>query len=164
MTTTDSYHSLTDEDVDEDDQLTDFSQKYSETSIEDDDFVVNNRKLVETDTLKSYYTEGTPLNALSAANSLNDLNNMDDNYSDKKLNNNDRIDGNRMMKPIPPTKPANLTNFTNRTDAKTVTFAEDNVIETPLMFSRSSSVESLSEVDIKINPPDDSGSVVSEFR
>lgn len=174
------YLALDDEDVEEDDQLTDFSQKYSEVSVEEnDEFVVNTQKLVE-DTLKSYCTEGTPRYALSVATSLTDLSNLDDsNYQSRKLNDNDDnddiddnddndfIDANRVMKPIPPVKPANLSNrIMLAPDTKTVTFGgEDNIIETPLMFSRSSSVESLSsEMDIKLNLADDAGSVVSEFR
>jgi len=171
-------HLLDDEDAEEDDQLTDFSQKYSEVSTEEEDeLVINTQKY---DTLKTYCTEGTPMCgdtpqcALSLATSFNDLSNLDDNFCSKRLNNNEPIDAivddNRMTKkPVPPRKPAHLSNLI-KSDiryqrAKTVKFGQDDIIETPLMFSRSSSVESLSsDVDIKINIPDhDAGSVISEF-
>ena len=185
------------------DETTDFSQRFrDDIDIEDD---VTVESLCIEDTIKTYYTEDTPLRMLSAASSITDLSEL------SAQTNNNNCNGYR-PKPMPrtqkpsvppkpppryeslenknphqsppvplprtkpkvPPKPANLA-FRIPAKQPTVPIVENDIIETPLMFSRCSSVESLSSVDLKFSSTlvnedhlsaengIDNSSVISEF-
>ncbi|XP_075231936.1 uncharacterized protein LOC142330508 isoform X3 [Lycorma delicatula] len=120
------------------------------------------------DKVQTYCTEGTPY-AFSTATSMSDLrttesdaHNADNQKSPEESlhslvpGSDDRIEDHSIVTAVPTSPPADNLMTPNKEEVrgcKAVTF------ETPLMFSRCSSPESLSSYE----PPDDRSSVVSEF-
>lgn len=165
-------------DLDEPERPTDFSLRYPD---EEEDYAA------DSDTMQTYCMEGTPYETpftRSSAASLTDLREAglespkmeQDNTTEKTTglenkpkeedNDEEEVEGDKVEGKTPPmprrSQPANK-------ESKTVTFnttadCEINYSEqqTPLMFSRSSSLESLDSLDQQQNCNDE-GSVVSEF-
>ena len=157
------YSAYRETDLDEPEQPTDFSLRYQE----DEDYTTSG------DTMKTYYIEGTPYETpfnCSSAASLTDLREagFEESKGDASPKEEARTDElgsqtpNLQMDKNEKTPP--LSRRTATKEGKTVTFnTEDNnyAEQTPLMFSRCSSMESLGSIDQQqIN---DEGSIVSEF-
>ncbi|XP_076324629.1 adenomatous polyposis coli protein-like isoform X1 [Tachypleus tridentatus] len=178
--------------LDSPDQPTDFSQKYRENLEETDGYedmppvspkvksFRDRRKQpsINDDSLKIYCTEGTPLN-FSTASSLTDLHDLPDAESTavklpRKVGtegvNQQSVDQDELKKTHKKSIIEEKSTLEKKTvsqndkEVKTVTFGEkvNYAEETPLMFSRSSSLGSLSSFD-QHSIQDDHSSIVSDF-